>query len=99
MERKNAADALTRVSSVHPGFGVQLSIWAVQKANPSGSASRFRKSRYCCRTKAVVSSLALEGNGVAASVIVTVAVDGSPKVAPAPFTFDSATVNVSGPSR
>src|SRR4030095_15792463 len=86
-----------RATSVHGGLGVQLSMPAVQNARPDASASRFRKSRYCCRTNALVSSLAF-GAGAAESLIVTVALEGIANAAPVPVRFDKLTVKTSGPS-
>ena len=75
---------------------LHLSILVFQKAKPAWSASRFRKSWYCCLTKLLVSSIAF-GVGEAESLIVTVALDGFIRTAP-PVGLDSLTVKVSGPS-
>src|SRR4029453_15818947 len=97
MERKKAAETLMRFSCVHCGLGVQLLISPIQNARPVGSASRFRKSRYCWRTKTSVSSIAL-GAGAAESLIFSVALAGAANAAPVPIGLDSFTVNSSGPS-
>src|SRR6478672_5495717 len=68
-----------------------------QNAKPGGSASRNRKSRYCWRTKASVSSSAFSA-GAGESSIVTVALAGEVKTAPAPVGLDKFTLKVSGPS-
>ena len=76
---------------------LHLSMLFFQKARPAASASRFRKSRYCCRTKVVVSSIAF-GVGEGESLIVTVAVVRRTSSCAPPVGFDSLTVNTSGPS-
>src|SRR6266849_2850163 len=60
----------------------QLLMVLVQPANPGGSGSRPRKSMYCCRTKKFVLSIGLGPFVASLSVIVTVAVDCAPRVAP-----------------
>src|SRR5260370_42424936 len=60
----------------------QLLIVLVQPAKPNGSGSRPRKSRYCWRTKKLVLSIGLGPFVASLSVIVTVAIDCAPRVAP-----------------
>src|SRR5215813_1227068 len=105
IDRKKAAEVVIRCTSMHaasvcPGGrcagSLHLSILFFQNASPAGSASRFRKSRYCCRTKVVVSSFAF-GVGEAESLIVTIAVDGTMNAAPF-VEYDNFTENVSAPS-
>src|SRR5438876_11759674 len=60
----------------------QLLMVLTQPANPGGSGSRPRKSMYCWRTKKLVSSIGFGPFTVSLSLIVTVAVDGVPNVAP-----------------
>src|SRR5258708_2419692 len=54
----------------------------VQPANPGGAGSRPRQSMYCCRTKKFVLSIGLGPLLLSLSIIVTVAVDCAPSVAP-----------------
>src|SRR5712692_1778526 len=61
---------------------LQLLMVPVQPAKPGGSGSRFRKSRYCCRTKKFVLSIELGPVVVSLSTIITVVVDGVPSAAP-----------------
>ena len=76
--------------------GAQLLIVLVQPAKPGGSGSRPRKSMYCWRTKKLVLSIGLVPFTTSLSVIVTVAVDCAPRVAPlGPLRL---TVKVSVPS-
>src|SRR5229473_7113334 len=60
----------------------QLLMVLVQPANPGGSGSRPRKSRYCWRTKKFVLSIGFGPLVPSLSMIVTVAVDGVVIVAP-----------------
>src|SRR6266850_364031 len=62
--------------------GAQLLMVLVQPAKPNGSGSRPRKSMYCWRTKKFVLSIGLGPFVVSLSMIVTVAVDCVPNVAP-----------------
>src|SRR5258707_6013603 len=62
--------------------GAQLLMVAVQPARPGGSGSRPRKSMYCWRTKKFVLSIGFGPLLLSLSMIVTVAVDCAPKVAP-----------------
>src|SRR5712691_8521480 len=62
--------------------GAQLLMVMVQPAKPGGSGSRPRKSMYCWRTKKFVLSIGLGPLTVSLSMMVTVAVDCAPKVAP-----------------
>src|SRR6266550_2904670 len=62
--------------------GAQLLIVLVQPAKPNGSGSRPRKSMYCCRTKKFVLSIGLGPFVASLSMMVTVAVDCAPRVAP-----------------
>src|ERR671916_548631 len=59
MERKNAPDVLTRLTSTQTGFGLQLFIWSCQKEKPDWSGKRERKSTYCCWTKKSESSMVI----------------------------------------
>src|SRR5258708_38066997 len=60
----------------------QLLIVLIQPARPGGSGSRPRKSMYCWRTKKFVLSIGFGPLLLSLSMIVTVAVDCAPKVAP-----------------
>src|SRR5437867_11867843 len=60
----------------------QLLIVFTQALKPNGSGSRPRKSMYCWRTKKLVPSIGFGPFTVSLSMIVTVAVDGVPNVAP-----------------
>ncbi len=62
--------------------GAQLLMVAVQPAKPGGSGSRPRKSMYCCRTKKFVLSIGFGPFVASLSMIVTVAFDCAPSVAP-----------------
>src|SRR6266571_1399195 len=62
--------------------GAQLLIVLVQPANPGGSGSRPRKSMYCWRTKKFVLSIGFRPVIASLSVMVTVAIDCAPSVAP-----------------
>src|SRR4030095_6963582 len=80
-----------RLTSRHPAFAPQDSMLLTQKARPAESGSRLRKSRYCCRTKNVVSSIGLDvGATTSLSMIVKLAALGEPNPAPAPDTLFSA---------
>src|SRR6266567_5175369 len=82
---------------MHDGWGVQLLILLVQKSQPLGSGSRFRKSRYCCFTKNRAASIGFGPSARSLSVIATVAVAVEPSDAPDGLL--RLTVKVSGPSR
>src|SRR5229473_482950 len=60
----------------------QLLMVLVQPANPGGSGSRPRKSMYCWRTKKLVLSIGFGPFVLSLSMMVTVAVDCVPRVAP-----------------
>src|SRR6266705_1654840 len=60
----------------------QLLIPFTQELKPKSSGSRPRKSMYCCRTKKLVPSIGFGPSTVSLSMMVTVAVDGVPKLAP-----------------
>src|SRR5438552_6507939 len=60
----------------------QLLIVFTQPANPGGSGSRPRKSMYCWRTKKFVLSIGFVPFVASLSMMVTVAVDCAPSVAP-----------------
>src|SRR3989442_12864110 len=49
-----------RLASMHCVLPPQEVISLIQKARPSASGSRLRKSRYCQRTKVCTSSMGLE---------------------------------------
>src|SRR6266852_6186891 len=60
----------------------QLLMVLTHPAKPGGSGSRPRKSMYCWRTKKFVPSIGFGPLLTSLSVIVTVAVDCAPRVAP-----------------
>src|SRR5207245_9366023 len=60
----------------------QLLMVLTHPAKPGGSGSRPRKSMYCCRTKKLVLSIGFGPFVTSLSMIVTVAVDCAPSVAP-----------------
>ena len=60
MERKKAPDVLTRRAPTQAASPLHFAISEDQKPRPESSASRPRKSRYCCSTKKVVASMSLE---------------------------------------
>src|SRR5258708_2188141 len=62
--------------------GAQLLMVLVQPANPGGAGSRPRESMYCCPTKKIVLSIGFRPLLLSLSIIVTVAVDCAPRVAP-----------------
>jgi len=51
---------LVQLHQRHCGSVPHDRIWLVQKVKPCGSGSRFRKSRYCWRTKNCASSMGLD---------------------------------------
>src|SRR5437879_11542412 len=53
-----------RLGSMHCWSMPHKVIWLVQKAKPSESGSRLRKSRYCRCTKKCTSSIGLKSGGV-----------------------------------
>src|SRR5215213_6308209 len=89
MERKKAAETLTRLTSTHAGSTPHSLKLPSQKLCPDASGSRERKSRYCCATKNCVASIWFDAPGVVASpktVILKAGVTETPPVAPGSVT-------------
>src|SRR6266545_7087697 len=99
MDRKKAPDVITRFVAVQVESVPHELIESTQKASPSVSGNRLRKSRYCWRTKNSVPSIGFEvGAERSSSMIVTVALELLPSETPVPVTLDKVTVNVWSPS-
>src|SRR5215212_5563347 len=87
MERKNAPDVLTRERCTQAASPLQPAICEDQKPNPESSASRPRKSLYCCSTKKVVASMSFE------SIVTVPKVLKTPLTTVLPCAFETTTVD------